>query len=146
MKGNTCTHVRVELQQKRGEIFNEIITFEYGIGVMLWVTEIPPAPPPGTHTHAPHTHTHTHTHTDTHTHTHCRTKYTLITAQLTTPSPPPPVPNYHTAKVQQYAIIIIIIINYFYNAHNTLQSMSLCAVRKKRLGGGTVQVHDIRDN
>ena len=43
-------------------------------------------------------------------------------------------------------IIIIIIINYFYNAHNTLQGMSLCAVRKKRLGGGTVQVHDIRDN
>ena len=40
-------------------------------------------------------------------------------------------------------IIIIIIINYFYNAHNTLQGMSLCAVRKKRLGGGTVQVHDI---
>ena len=43
-------------------------------------------------------------------------------------------------------IIIIIIINYFYNAHNTLQGMSLCAVRKKRLGGGTVQVHDIIDN
>ena len=41
---------------------------------------------------------------------------------------------------------LIIIINYFYNAHNTLQGMSLCAVRKKRLGGGTVQVHDIRDN
>ena len=41
---------------------------------------------------------------------------------------------------------VIIIINYFYNAHNTLQGMSLCAVRKKRLGGGTVQVHDIRDN
>ena len=40
-------------------------------------------------------------------------------------------------------IIIIIIINNFYNAHNTLQGMSLCAVRKKRLGGGTVQVHDI---
>ena len=34
--------------------------------------------------------------------------------------------------------------NYFYNTHNTLQGMSLCAVRKKRLGGGgTVQVHDI---
>ena len=41
---------------------------------------------------------------------------------------------------------MIIIINYFYNAHNTLQGMSLCAVRKKRLGGGTVQVHDIIDN
>ena len=27
----------------------------------------------------------------------------------------------------------VIIINYFYNAHNTLQGMSLCAVRKKRL-------------
>ena len=44
--------------------------------------------------------------------------------------------------------ISIIIINYFYNAHNTLQGMSLCAVRQKRLGGGgggggTVQVHDI---
>ena len=45
-----------------------------------------------------------------------------------------------------HTIIIIIIINYFSNAHNTLQGMSLCAVRKKRLGGGTVQVHDIRDN
>ena len=42
-------------------------------------------------------------------------------------------------------LILIIIINYLYNAHNTLQGMSLCAVRKKRLGGGggTVQVHDI---
>ena len=30
-------------------------------------------------------------------------------------------------------IIIIIIINYFYNAHNTLQGMSLCAVRKKEV-------------
>ena len=40
-------------------------------------------------------------------------------------------------------MIIIIIINYFYNAHNILQGMSLCAVRKKRLGGGTVQVHDV---
>ena len=40
-------------------------------------------------------------------------------------------------------VIIIIIIIYFYNAHNTLQVMSLCAVRKRRLGGGTVQVHDI---
>ena len=33
---------------------------------------------------------------------------------------------------------------YIYNAQNTLQGMSLCAIRKKRLGGGgTVQVHDI---
>ena len=45
--------------------------------------------------------------------------------------------------VQKWLKILIIIINYFYNAHNTLQGMSLCAVRTKRLGGGTVQVHDI---
>ena len=54
--------------------------------------------------------------------------------------------NYHFNDRPLMIIIIIIIINYFYNAHNTLQGMSLCAVRKKRLGGGTVQVHDIRDN
>ena len=48
------------------------------------------------------------------------------------------------SMLQTRIIIIIIIINYFYNAHNTLQGMSLCAVRKNRLGGGgTVQVHDI---
>ena len=36
---------------------------------------------------------------------------------------------------------MIIIINYFYNAHKTLQGMSLCAVRKKkRLGRGTCTV------
>ena len=38
---------------------------------------------------------------------------------------------------------IIMIINYFCNAHNTLQGMFLCAVRKERLGRGTVQVHEV---